>query len=88
MCIEKIIDFKYYKIFDVLTYTAITILNKKKNTRILYDHILPNQSLTEYLNNINFSAVPIESLNNQKWRLLKQKDQESIKIIESQPFKL
>lgn len=87
-CIERIIDFKHYKIFDVLTYTAITIVTKKKNDCILYDHILDDQDLKNYLNDISFSSVVLEGLNNKKWRLLRQEDQEFIKIIESQPLKL
>ena len=87
-CIQKIIDFKHRKIFDVLTYTAITILTKKENDLILYDHIWDDQQLNSYLGSISFSKVALKNLDNKKWRLLKLEDQTFIRIIESQPLKL
>lgn len=82
-CLTKILDFRHKKVFDAQTYTAITFANKKNNSSILYDKIQNEQGCFEFLKNANGSPNYLENLNVKKWRLLKLKEQENIKIIEN-----
>ena len=82
-CVRKIIDFSHKKVFDALTYTGITFLNKKINDTIFYDRINENDSPLEFLNNISESPVLLSSLNVKKWRLLKSDEEKNIKTIET-----
>jgi len=82
-CITKILDFRHRKVFDAQTYTAITFANKNNNNSILYDKINNEQDCIGFLENANGSPNYLENLNVKKWRLLKSKEQENIKIIEN-----
>lgn len=82
-CVERIIDFNHKKVFDVQTYTAITILNKNKNEVIYYDRIKKNEEPQEFLDKVNGSPNYIQNLNYKKWRLLKSDEQDNIRIIET-----
>jgi len=82
-CISHIIDFKDKKVFDAQTYTSITLINKKNNDVILYDRIKGNITPEKFLVNLSFSPNCLKSLNNKKWRLLKQDEEVNIKNIEN-----
>lgn len=82
-CVSKIVDFSHIKIFDALTYTAITFLEKTINDTILYDRIGSKILPEEFLNNIVDSPTNISELNQKKWRLLRSDEQNNIKTIES-----
>jgi len=82
-CVTRIIDFNHKKVFDVQTYSAITFLNKKLNEAIYFDRIKENQKPEEFLINVNGSPNYIKNLNFKKWRLLKNDEQENIRIIET-----
>lgn len=83
--IRKIVDFNHLLLFNVQTYTCITILNKIRENEFLFERI---ENYDDYerlisLNNLKYSEIENASLNNRKWRLLRQIDKENIKIIES-----
>ncbi|OHB05325.1 MAG: hypothetical protein A3A26_01925 [Candidatus Zambryskibacteria bacterium RIFCSPLOWO2_01_FULL_47_14] len=80
--IEKIIDFNHLKLFEAQTYTCITFLNKRKKESILYEKVDDYDSL-KMLPKLKYSRVSLANLNNRKWRLLKDSDQENIKKIEN-----
>ena len=82
--IYKIIDFNSQKVFDVLTYTCLTFLNKKKNEKILFNKYF-NGKFDEYVKTMfeGLSEVKYKYLNDKKWRLLLNNDQDNIKKIES-----
>ena len=82
-CVTKIVDFRHKKVFDAQTYTAITFANKKTNESILFDKIKDEQTCSDFLISANGSPNYLENLDVNKWRLLKTKEQENIKIIES-----
>jgi type I restriction-modification system DNA methylase subunit len=82
-CVTRIIDFSHKKVFDVLTYTAITFLNKKQNEAIIYDRIKENDNPELFLANVNGSPNYLKNLNVKKWRLLKADEQQNIKTIET-----
>lgn len=82
-CIYRIVDFKDKKIFDAQTYTAITFIQKKSFKYLNYDRITDNCSPVNFLNNVNGSRNFYSKLNNKKWRLLKDKEQENIYNIEN-----
>ena len=82
-CITRIVDFRHKKIFDAQAYTAITFANKKVNAAILFDKIKDEQSCSDFLISANGSPNYLKNLDVKKWRLLKAKEQENIKIIES-----
>lgn len=82
-CLTRILDFRHKKVFDVQAYTAITFANKKINDSILFDKINDEQSCFDFLISANGSLNYLENLNVKKWRLLKTREQENIKIIES-----
>ena len=69
-CIYKIVDFNSTKVFDVQTYTAITFLNKQKNSEIQYDRIEENESPLDFLENVKTTENPYSYLSVKKWRLL------------------
>jgi adenine-specific DNA-methyltransferase len=82
--IEKIIDFNSKKVFDVLTYTCLTFLNKTHQTKILFNKFFDgdfNDFINDY--NINLSTILYENLKTRKWRLLLNKDQKNIHKIEN-----
>jgi adenine-specific DNA-methyltransferase len=82
-CLTRILDFRHKKVFDAQTYTAITFANKNNNESILFDNIHDTQNCKEFLLSANGSLNSIKNLNVKKWRLLKTKEQENIKIIET-----
>lgn len=80
--IYRIVDFNHIKIFAVQTYTAITFLNKNKNSSILYDRINGDLSPEKFLMHLRNHVNSIDHLQPKKWRLLKTDEQENIKKIE------
>ncbi|MEW4924237.1 N-6 DNA methylase [Algibacter sp. 2305UL17-15] len=82
-CVTRIVDFRHKKVFDAQTYTAITFANKKTNESILFDKIKDEQTCSDFLISANGSPNYLENLDVSKWRLLKTKEQENIKIIEN-----
>lgn len=82
-CVTRIVDFRHKKVFDAQTYTAITFANKKTNESILFDKIKDEQTCSDFLISANGSPNYLKNLDVNKWRLLKTKEQENIKIIES-----
>jgi len=82
-CLTRVIDFSHKKVFDAQTYTAISFVNKKVNEEILYDKIKNDQACDDFLISANGSPNQIKNLNVKKWRLLKTKEQENIRIIEN-----
>lgn len=80
--IKKIIDFNHIKIFDAQTYTCITFLSHTKNAFFLFERIEEKKKLGK-LKRIKFSMVRYDALDNKKWRLLREIDQENIRKIES-----
>ena len=82
-CVTRIVDFSHIKVFDAQTYTAITFLNKKHNTAIIYDRIEQEQKPALFIQNINGSPNKLEDLKIKKWRLLKTDEQRNIWNIET-----
>src|SRR3989344_2180910 len=80
--IEKIVDFNHLKIFNAQTYTSITFLTKSKKGFFFYERAEKYEMLNT-LNNLSFSKIYFNDLNNRKWRLLRNSDQQNIKKIES-----
>lgn len=87
--LTRIIDFNHLKVFNVQTYTCITLLTKRENEEFLYEKIDKYENLTiEALKRIKYSTINISQLNNRKWRLLRSADQENIKNIENMELSL
>ncbi|MFD2787380.1 Eco57I restriction-modification methylase domain-containing protein [Hymenobacter rubripertinctus] len=82
-CVYKVVDFSHKKVFDALTYTAITFLNKKVNDLIAYDRLDKNRSPQIFLGALDSSNVAYESLVTKKWRLLKGSEVQAIHAIEN-----
>ena len=82
-CIYRIVDFKAKKVFEAQTYTAITFLDKKNNSELLYDKIPDTLEPKQFLENVNGSPNKLSDLNHKKWRLLKKSEQINIKNIET-----
>lgn len=85
--LSKIIDFTHLKLFSVLTYTCITFLTKEPTETFSFEKIDTYEDITN-LDNIRFSTIRVSDLRAKKWRLLRDKDQKNIKIIENMPNKL
>jgi len=85
--IKKIIDFNHLKLFEAQTYTCITFLNKTQKDFFYYERIDDYENLN-LLRKLRYSKVKFADLNNKKWRLLRDSDQENIKKIESTGKKL
>lgn len=81
--IYRIVDFKDKKVFNAQTYTALTFINKKKNSELLYDRITDDLEPFQFIQNVNGSPNKLSDLNYKKWRLLKKSEQQNIKIIEN-----
>lgn len=82
-CIYHIVDFNATKVFDVQTYTAISFLNKSKNSIIKYSRIQDYQLPEEYLGCVQLTDNRYEDLNIKKWRLLCGEERNVIKTIET-----
>ncbi len=80
--IEKIIDFNHLKLFETQTYTCITFLKKNKKKFFYYERV-DDYEILRSLNKLRCSKIYFADLNNKKWRLLRNSDQENIKKIES-----
>jgi len=82
--IYKIIDFNSKKVFDVLTYTCLTFINKKNNRFIEFKKFFGG-NFENFIENINsrLSKVYYNELKEKKWRLLENSDQKNIKNIEN-----
>ena len=81
-CVTRIVDFSHKKVFDALTYTAITFLSKQKNESLLYDRIGDAEEPNNFLLTTTGSENQFKSLNNKKWRLLKSDERKNIETIE------
>lgn len=81
--VSRIVDFSHRKVFDAQTYTAITFLDKKEKSSILYDRIKDNQESETFLDTANGSINRLDDLNVKKWRLLKKDEQEIVRYIEN-----
>ena len=82
-CLTRILDFRHKKVFDAQTYTALTFANKQTNESLLFDKITDHQTCEEFLLSADGSPNYLNKMNVKKWRLLKTKEQENIRIIES-----
>lgn len=80
--IYKIIDFNHYKIFDAQTYTCLTFLNKAMNNTLLFNKMYGSDPIS-FLNEKSLSRLNKKALNDKKWRLLRESEQENIRKIES-----
>ena len=80
--IDKIIDFNHLKLFEAQTYTCITFLKKNMEDFFYYERI-NNYNDLEKLRELKYSKINYSNLNNKKWRLLRELDQENIKKIEN-----
>lgn len=81
--ITKIINFNHLRVFeDAITYTAITLLDKREKSEFEYATIEESKQFSS-LNNLKFSKVNFSELNNKKWRLMNEDDRYNIKKIES-----
>lgn len=85
--IKKIVDFNHLKVFNAQTYTCITFLGKEKQEQFLYERIDEYKNL-DNLEDIKYSIINYSDLNNKKWRLLRETDQDNIKNIENADNKL
>ncbi|MEN3190480.1 MAG: N-6 DNA methylase [Atribacterota bacterium] len=85
--IEKIIDFNHLKLFEAQTYTCITFLKWKKSDFFYFERVDDYEALNS-LYELNYSRIYFKDLNNKKWRLLRNSDQDNIKKIESAGNKL
>jgi methylase of polypeptide subunit release factors len=79
--IEKIIDFNHLKLFEAQTYTCITFLKRKEADFFYYERVDDYEALNS-LNKLHYSRIYFRELNNKKWRLLRDNDQENIRKIE------
>lgn len=82
-CVHQIVDFNATKVFEVQTYTAISILNKMKNPAIRYGRIKNDESPQDFLENIHYTDNPYSNLSVKKWHLLCGKERENIAKIEN-----
>ena len=85
--ISRVIDFNHYKIFDAQTYTCLTFIDKKSHDYIKYSKML-DSDLNMFLDSDYISAVQIDDLNVKKWRLLRDSEQENIRLLETTGTKL
>lgn len=85
--INKIIDFNHLKLFDAQTYTAITFLDYKNKNYFEYERV-DNYETLNSLYGLNYSKVYFKNLDNKKWRILREIDQDNIKKIELSGEKL
>jgi len=83
----KILDFNHLKVFEAQTYTCITFLSKNDKRAFLYEKIEDLNALN-HPENILYSKISFNELNNKKWRLLREKDKINIHTIENYPTKL
>lgn len=79
--VEKIIDFNHLKLFEAQTYTCITLLKKEKRSFFHYERLDDYERLNS-LGKLHYSKVCFDKLNNNKWRLLRDIDQDNIRKIE------
>lgn len=79
--IEKVIDFNHLKLFQAQTYTCVTFLKKNKKEFLCYERVGGYEAL-DSLDDIHYSKIYFRELNNRKWRLTRDIDQENIKRIE------
>ncbi len=86
--IDRIIDFNHLMLFNAQTYTCITFLKKTKENCFYYERINDYENLNCLNHRIGYSRIKYSDLNNKKWRLLKDVDQENIRKIESTEHKL
>jgi adenine-specific DNA-methyltransferase len=82
-CVYRILDFSHKKVFDAQTYTAITLLNKRRNPLIDYDRINATQQPAGFLQQTEGSSNVVADLNPKKWRLLKTDEQDIIRRLET-----
>jgi methylase of polypeptide subunit release factors len=80
--LDRIIDFNHIKLFDAQTYTCITFLTKKEKDYFYYERVDDNSNLSN-LARLDYSNIYFKSLDDKKWRLLRDVDQENIKAIEN-----
>ncbi len=86
--IEEIVDFGSQQVFSGITsYTAITILSKKKKEKFLLKKI-ENEKSIKNLDNIKGETVTFNTLSFEKWVLVKRDERKLLEAIENAPLKL
>ncbi len=86
--IEEIVDFGHYQVFPgITTYTAITIISKKKKERFLLKKV-EKEATIKNLDWIKGEGVPFNDLSFGKWILVKRDERRLIELIENAPDKL
>ena len=81
-CCFKIIDFNHFMVFDAQTYTCLSFVSKARCNTILFDKMFVDDHIG-FLNDLEFSKVPLSELNPQKWRLLRDNERHVIKQVET-----
>ncbi len=81
--LEKIVDFNGWQIFEgAITYTCITILNKKGADEIKFSLVDKKEKIKE-LSKLKFDNLNHFLLGKKEWRFLSKKDAENIFRIEN-----
>lgn len=79
----QILDFNHLRVFeDATTYTCITFADKRKKDYFEY-YLMENEDEMRMMEQLNFTRVNFNSLNDRKWRLLCEADRRNISKIES-----
>ncbi|MEO0088220.1 MAG: N-6 DNA methylase, partial [candidate division WOR-3 bacterium] len=85
--IEEIVDFDDYQVFEGLTtYTAITIISKKRKRYFVFKKIKNSKVID--LENLKGEKVYYNELNFIKWNLVATRDKKLISMVENAPYKL
>lgn len=86
--IEEIIDFDHYQVFEgITTYTAITIISKKKKDYFIFKKVKNYNSISD-LESIKGEKIYFNDLKPTRWILVNTKERRFIHIIENAPYKL
>jgi type I restriction-modification system DNA methylase subunit len=87
--LDTLIDFSHNMIFaPVMTYNAIIILSKFKNSFFSYKFIPKINDVSKPLNNKKFSKINNNQLHEDQWILLDDDSMAKIKKIQSFPIKI
>jgi len=86
--VEEILDFDYYQVFKgITTYTAITIISKRKKNYFIFKKLKDPNQIAD-LESVKGEKVYFTELNPTKWILVPSENKELIRIIENAYYKL
>ncbi len=87
--ITKIINFGANQIFEnALTYTCLFFMTRKSQNYFLYKYYQPEKDISQSIEQIKFSEIPVSELEKNKWAFHDKETSQILSKLDNMPIKL